>query len=80
MRISEEQRRKNEEVVREFTRAVANSATDAELRGYIKRCEKNITRKMSTRVRNYAGSIPRNADRKARSCTAMLSNYSYALW
>ncbi|RHO69773.1 hypothetical protein DW085_01970 [Clostridium sp. AF50-3] len=50
MRISEEQRRKNEEVVREFTRAVANSATDAELRGYIKRCEKNITRKMSTRV------------------------------
>ena len=50
MRISEEQRRKNEEVVREFTRAVANSATDAELREYIKRCEKNITRKMSTRV------------------------------
>lgn len=50
MRISEEQRRKNEEVVREFTRAVANSATDAELRGYIKRCKKNITRKMSTRV------------------------------
>ena len=50
MRISEEQRRKNEEVVREFTRAVANSATDAELRGNIKRCEKNITRKMSTRV------------------------------
>lgn len=50
MRISEEQRRKNEEVVREFTRAVANSATDAELRGYIKRCEKNITREMSTHV------------------------------
>lgn len=50
MRISEEQRRKNEEVVREFTRAVANSATDAELQGYIKRCEKNIARKMSTRV------------------------------
>ena len=50
MRISEEQRRKNEEVVRDFTRSVAKSATDAELRGYIKRCEKNITRKMSTRV------------------------------
>lgn len=50
MRISEEQRRKNEEVIREFTRSVAKSATDAELRGYIKRCEKNITRKMSTHV------------------------------
>lgn len=50
MRISEEQRRKNEEVIRDFTRSVAKSATDAELRGYIKRCEKNITRKMSTRV------------------------------
>ena len=50
MRISEEQRRKNEEVIREFTRAVATSATDAELRGYIKRCEKNITRKMRTHV------------------------------
>ena len=50
MRISDEQRRKNEEVIRDFTRSVAKSATDAELRAYIKRCERNITRKMSTRV------------------------------